>query len=108
MASANLGLAVDKAQEVLEIIDPVKRLRKLSEILGKEIQLLNMQAKILSTAKEEMTKTQREYFLREQMKAIRTELGEGDESSEDEEGLTKTHQKGKDAQRCGERGQQTT
>ncbi len=95
IAAANLGLAVDKAQEVLEIIDPVKRLRKLSEILGKEIELLNMQAKILSQAKEEMTKSQREYFLREQMKAIRTELGEGDESSEDVEDLRKRIKKAK-------------
>ena len=80
IAAANLGLTVDNAQEVLEIVDPVKRLRKLSEILGKEIELLNVQAKILSQAKEEMSKSQREYFLREQMKAIRTELGEGDET----------------------------
>ena len=85
VAAANLGLAVDKAQEILEIVDPIERLKKLSEILGKEIELLNMQAKILSQAKEEMSKSQREYFLREQMKAIRTELGEGDERSEDVE-----------------------
>jgi ATP-dependent Lon protease len=95
VAAANLGLAVDKAQEVLEIVDPIERLRKLSEILGKEIELLNMQAKILSQAKEEMSKSQREYFLREQMKAIRTELGEGDERSEDVEDLRKRIKKAK-------------
>ncbi len=95
VAAANLGLAVDKAQEVLEIVEPVERLRKLSEILGKEIELLNMQAKILSQAKEEMTKSQREYFLREQMKAIRTELGEGDERTEDVEDLKKRIKKAK-------------
>lgn len=95
VAAANLGLAVDKAQEVLEIVDPVKRLKKLSEILGKEIELLNMQAKILSQAKEEMSKSQREYFLREQMKAIRTELGESDERSEDVEDLRKRIKKAK-------------
>jgi ATP-dependent Lon protease len=95
IAAANLGLAVDKAQEVLEIVDPVERLRKLSEILGKEIELLNMQAKILSQAKEEMSKTQREYFLREQMKAIRSELGEGDERTEDIEDLRKKIKKAK-------------
>jgi len=89
IAAANLGLNVDKAQEVLEIVDPVERLRKLSEILGKEIELLNMQAKILSQAKEEMSKSQREYFLREQMRAIRTELGEGDERTEEVEELRK-------------------
>ncbi|MBA4390534.1 MAG: endopeptidase La [Syntrophus sp. (in: bacteria)] len=95
IAAANLGLAVDKAQEVLEIVDPIERLRKLSEILGKEIELLNMQAKILSQAKEEMSKSQREYFLREQMKAIRTELGEGDERSEEVDDLKKRIKKAK-------------
>src|SRR5512133_401980 len=95
IAAANLGLAVDKAQEVLEIVDPVERLRKLSEILGKEIELLNMQAKILSQAKEEMSKSQREYFLREQMRAIRTELGEGDERTEEVDDLRKRIKKAK-------------
>ncbi|MRR08307.1 MAG: AAA family ATPase, partial [Deltaproteobacteria bacterium] len=95
VAAANLGLNVDKAQEVLEIIDPVDRLRKLSEILGKEIELLNMQAKILSQAKEEMSKSQREYFLREQMRAIRTELGEGDERTEEVEDFRKRIKKAK-------------
>jgi ATP-dependent Lon protease len=95
VAAANLGLAVDKAQEVLEIVDPIERLKKLSEILGKEIELLNMQAKILSQAKEEMSKSQRDYFLREQMKAIRTELGEGDERSEEVEDLRKRIKKAK-------------
>lgn len=95
VSAANLGLTVEKAQEILEIEDPVARLRKLSEILGKEIELLNMQAKILSQAKEEMSKTQRDYFLREQMKAIRTELGEGDERSEEIDDLRKRIKKAK-------------
>jgi ATP-dependent Lon protease len=89
VACANLGLQVDKAQELLEIVDPIERLRKLSEIIGKEIELLNMQAKILSQAKDEMTKSQREYFLREQMKAIRSELGDTDERDEDVKDLRK-------------------
>ncbi|MGD0232016.1 MAG: endopeptidase La [Syntrophorhabdales bacterium] len=89
VACANLGLQVEKAQELLEIVDPIQRLRKLSEIIGKEIELLNMQAKILSQAKDEMTKSQREYFLREQMKAIRSELGETDERDEDVKDLRK-------------------
>lgn len=95
IAAANLGLTVEKAQEILEIIDPVARLKKLSEILGKEIELLNMQAKILSQAKEEMTKSQRDYFLREQMKAIRNELGETDEKTEEIEDLQKRIKKAK-------------
>lgn len=95
IAAANLGLNVEKAQEILEIIDPIERLRKLSEILGKEIELLNMQAKILSQAKEEMTKSQRDYFLREQMKAIKNELGEGDDRADEIEDLQKRIKKAK-------------
>jgi ATP-dependent Lon protease len=95
VAAANLGLNVEKAQEILEIADPIHRLKKLSEIMGKEIELLNMQAKILSQAKEEMSKSQREYFLREQMKAIKTELGEPDERLEEIEDLRKRIKKAK-------------
>ena len=95
VACANLGLQVDKAQEILEIVDPIERLRKLSDIVGKEIELLNMQAKILSRAKEEMTKSQRDYFLREQMKAIRSELGETDERDEEVKDLRKRIKKAK-------------
>lgn len=95
IAAANLGIAVDRAQEILEIVEPVERLTRLSEILGKEIELLNMQAKILSQAKEEMSKSQREYFLREQMRAIRTELGEGDERTEEVEELRRRIKKAK-------------
>lgn len=55
----------------------------INEILAKEIQVLEMQAKIQSQAKEEMTKTQREYFLKEQMRAIRAELGDLDERTQE-------------------------
>ncbi len=94
-ACANLGLPVEQAQELLEIIDPIERLRKLSEIIGKEIELLNMQAKILSQAKDEMTKSQRDYFLREQMKAIKSELGESDEREDEVRDLRKRIKKAK-------------
>jgi ATP-dependent Lon protease len=95
VACANLGLHVGKAQEILEIIDPIERLKKLSEIIGKEIQLLNMQAKILTQAKDEMTRSQRDYFLREQMKAIRSELGEVDEREDEAKDLRKRVKKAK-------------
>jgi ATP-dependent Lon protease len=94
-ACANLGLQVEQAQELLEIVDPIERLRKLSEIIGKEIELLNMQAKILSQAKDEMTKSQRDYFLREQMKAIKSELGESDEREDEVRDLRKRIKKAK-------------
>jgi ATP-dependent Lon protease len=83
LVASNLDLTVEKAQEVLEILDPIERLKALNEILGKEVQLLTMQAKIQSQAKEEMTRSQREYFLREQMRAIRSELGEVDERTKE-------------------------
>ena len=83
MIVSNLGLKVDAAQEVLEILDPVARLRRASELLGAEIEVLSMQQKIQAEAKGEMDKTQREYFLREQLKAIQKELGELDERAEE-------------------------
>src|SRR5512136_1995708 len=89
LVASNLDLTVEKAQEILEILDPLQRLKALNELLEKEVQVLTMQAKIQSQAKEEITKTQREYFLREQMRAIRSELGEADERSQDIKQLRK-------------------
>jgi len=83
MIASNLGLKVEVTQAVLEIADPLKRLRHISEILAKEIDVLSMQQKIQAQAKGEMDKTQREYFLREQLKAIQKELGELDERAEE-------------------------
>src|SRR4026209_2907362 len=83
MIASNLGLKVEVTQSVLEIAEPLKRLRQISEILGKEIEVLSMQQKIQAQAKGEMDKTQREYFLREQLKAIQKELGELDERAEE-------------------------
>jgi ATP-dependent Lon protease len=83
LVSSNVGLNVERAQEILEVLDPMERLKKLSEALSKEIEVLVMQAKIQSQAKEGISKTQREYFLREQMRAIKDELGEGDERAEE-------------------------
>jgi len=83
MIVSNLGLKVDITQNVLEIEHPLVRLKRVSEILGKEIDVLAMQQKIQQQAKGEMDKTQREYFLREQLKAIQKELGELDERAEE-------------------------
>ncbi len=83
LVSSNVGLNVERAQEILEVLDPIERLKKLNEALSKEVEVLAMQAKIQSQAKEGISKTQREYFLREQMRAIKDELGEGDERAEE-------------------------
>jgi len=83
LIASNLGLSVEKSQEILEIQDPIQRLKRLNEVLGKELEVLEMQAKIQSQAKEEMTKMQREFFLREQLRAIKNELGEEDEKTKE-------------------------
>ncbi|MCX5720072.1 MAG: endopeptidase La [Nitrospirae bacterium] len=80
---SNLGLKTEHAQEVLETIDPIMRLKRVSEVLGREIELLIIQQKIQSEARGEIDKTQREYYLREQLKAIQKELGTIDERAEE-------------------------
>jgi ATP-dependent Lon protease len=83
LVASNLELKLAEAQAVLEELDPVARLRKVAEVLGREMQLLAMQQEIASHARDEMDKTQREYFLRQQLKAIQQELGEGDDLQEE-------------------------
>jgi len=95
LVASNLDLPMEKAQEILEILDPIERLKVLNEVLGKEVQVLAMQAKIQSQAKDEMSKTQREYFLREQMRAIRSELGEVDERTKEFKDLRQKVKKAK-------------
>jgi ATP-dependent Lon protease len=83
LIASNLGLKTDQAQDVLETRDIVERLKKLSDIMNREIELLTVQRKIQTEARGEIDKTQREYFLREQQKAIQKELGEIDERAEE-------------------------
>jgi len=83
LIASNLGLKTDQAQEMLEIRDPIERLRKVSDVLGREIELLLVQQKIQTEAKGEIDRSQREYFLREQLKAIQKELGDIDERAEE-------------------------
>lgn len=87
LIASNLGLKVSDAQRVLESTDSVERLKLVNEILTAELEVLSMQQKIRSTAKDEMSKSQREYFLREQMRAIKSELGEHDQKGEEMEEL---------------------
>jgi ATP-dependent Lon protease len=77
MAQA-LSLNVSERQEVLETLDVAARLQRVSVLLAKELDVLELEDRIHSQVQEELDKTQREYFLREQMKAIQHELGEGD------------------------------
>ncbi len=83
LVASNLKLRVEESQVILEVIDPIERLRKVNDLLSKELELSAMQAKIQTQAKEEMGKTHREYFLREQLKAIQSELGEIDDKTKE-------------------------
>jgi ATP-dependent Lon protease len=83
LVAANIGMKVSELQEILETDSPIEKLEKVHAILSREVEILDMQAKIQSKAKEEMNKLQREYFLREQLKAIQTELGESSDKDEE-------------------------
>jgi ATP-dependent Lon protease len=83
LAASNLDLKLTEAQSVLETIDPIERLRRVSDLLAREIQVLNLQQEISSQARGEIDRSQREYFLRQQLKAIQQELGEGEELGEE-------------------------
>jgi ATP-dependent Lon protease len=74
-----LRIPTEEKQELLEQVDVAKRLRRLSEILARELEVVNLGSKIQSQVQSEIDKGQREYYLREQLKAIQQELGEGDE-----------------------------
>ncbi|HYR42011.1 MAG TPA: endopeptidase La [Terriglobia bacterium] len=83
LVASNLDLKVDKAQEVLALLDPAERLRRVHQFMAKEIEVLEIQNDINTQARGEMDKSQREFYLRQQMKAIQQELGEGNELQEE-------------------------
>ncbi|MBW2416970.1 MAG: endopeptidase La [Deltaproteobacteria bacterium] len=83
LIASNLRLRLGEAQEVLEIQDPIARLRRVDALVRRELEVTTMQAEIQCQAKEEMTRGQREVFLREQLRAIQNELGEADPRGEE-------------------------
>ena len=83
LVASNLRLKIEEAQQVIELADPVARLHKVHDLLSREVELSAMQAKIQSDVKDEISKNQRDYFLREQMRAIHKELGELDEKTQE-------------------------
>ena len=85
LIASNMDLKTEVAQEILEIIDPFLRLAEVNQLLAKEIEVLQIQHDISTQAKGEIDRTQREYYLRQQMKAIQQELGEGNELFEEVE-----------------------
>lgn len=83
----HLNLRAEEKQGILEALDPDQRLDLVGSYLNKELEILELGSKIQSRVKEQMNKTQREYFLREQMRAIQKELGTLDEQSVEAEEL---------------------
>ncbi|MGD8881825.1 MAG: endopeptidase La [Desulfobacterales bacterium] len=81
LVASNLKLKIQESQELLELSDPIKRLKKVNDLLSRELELSTVQAKIESDVKDEISKSQRDYFLREQVRAIYKELGEHDEKA---------------------------
>jgi ATP-dependent Lon protease len=78
LVASTLRLKTDEKQKLLELVDVEERLREVSRILNRELEVFELGTKIQSQVQSELEKGQREFFLRQQMKAIQEELGEGD------------------------------
>ncbi len=89
LVGSNLRLKASESQRILETVNPLERLELVAELLNKELEVSTVQAKIQSDAKEEMSRSQREYFLREQIQALRRELGDDDGYSQEIEELAR-------------------
>ncbi|MGO8672250.1 MAG: LON peptidase substrate-binding domain-containing protein, partial [Capsulimonadaceae bacterium] len=89
LIAAHLPVEADAKQAILEIIDLRERMSSLTGLMTKEIQVLELGSKLQSQVSTEMSKTQRDYYLREQLKAIQKELGEGDDRTEEIDELRK-------------------
>jgi len=79
--ASHLNLKTSERQELLETISVRARLEKLAQLLGRELEVAQLGQKIQSSVQERLEKGQREYFLREQLRAIKSELGEGDDGA---------------------------
>lgn len=89
MIASHLNIGVPEKQQVLEAINVKARLQKVTALITSEMEVLEMATKIQSQVKSEMEKGQKEYYLRQQLKAIQEELGEGDERAIEVKELTK-------------------
>lgn len=83
LSASNLELKVEDGQSVLDITDPLERLRRVNELLNREIEVLTVQQDINTQARADIDRHQREFFLRQQLKTIQAELGEGNELYEE-------------------------
>jgi ATP-dependent Lon protease len=87
LVASNLRLRVEEAQEILQIADPVRRLRRVDALLRRELAVSSVKVDIQNAARDEMSRGQREQFLREQLRQIQEELGEANERSTEIEEL---------------------
>ncbi|HAO19324.1 MAG TPA: endopeptidase La, partial [Desulfobacteraceae bacterium] len=83
LVGSNLRLKLEESQKLLEILNPIDRLRKINHLLVRELEFSAVQAKIQSDVREEISKNQRDYFLREQVRAIHRELGDPDDKAQE-------------------------
>ena len=88
--SSNLGIQIFEKQELLETLDLKKRLEKIHAFIEKESSVITVEKKIRGRVKNQMEKTQREYYLNEQLKAIQKELGEIDEGKDELSNISKS------------------
>lgn len=95
LIGSNLRLKIIESQAILEEVSPIGRLRLVNTLLSKELEVSTVQAKIQNEAKEEMSKSQREYILREQLHALQKELGDTDERTQEIEDLERKIKKTK-------------
>ena len=93
--AANLRLNIAKKQQLLEELDAAKRLEQISVALANQLEVLELSHKIQGRVKESVDKSQREYFLQEQLKAIQSELGKADSRTEELKQISKNIKKAK-------------
>jgi ATP-dependent Lon protease len=94
MIAAQMSLRVEEKQKILELFEPAKRLEHLLNLMESELDMLQVEKKIRGRVKQQMEKSQREYYLNEQMKAIQKELGEMDDVPNENDELTRKISKG--------------
>ena len=83
MVASNLTIKMDEKQELLQIYNVIERLEKIYDIITRELDILEIEKKISSRVRKQIDKSQKEYYLREQIKAIQKELGEKEGNQED-------------------------
>src|SRR6185312_13213066 len=101
LVASNVSMKVSTGQALLEEMDPIERLRKVGAILQKEVEILEVQATIQSRAKEEMSKAQREYFLREQLRQIESARMPAEARNEADRQLRRLEQANPDSAEAG-------